>query len=763
MRQFSALFLCAVLVPSAVLAQAEKSPTALAKLIRSAHSGPWSAATTWAGGKVPGTGDRVQIRAADRVTYDVAAASHIRSLHVAGTLAFATDRDTLLKVGLLKVQPGTDASENGFDCDAHIPTVDPGTPLPTLLVGSPSQPVAREHTATIQLAYCDGMDRDSCPAIVCCGGRMEFHGSPLSRTWVKLGADVSAGATVIKLVEPVAGWRVGDRVIITATARDRGLSHALRPNPTSPAVAEPPLTEERVIRALDNTTVTLDRPLAHHHLGSGSYRGEIANLSRNVVVESAERTGVRGHTMYHRGSRGSIAYAEFRHLGKEGVLGRYALHYHLVRDTMRGSSVIGASIWDSANRWLTVHGTDYLVVRDCVGYQSVGHGFFLEDGTEAYNVFDRNLAVGALVGKPLPKQALPFDQNQGAGFWWANCLNTFTRNVACDCERYGFRFEATPADGFDLRLPVRQQDGTTPAVDVRTLPFIRFEDNEAHGTTYGLNLGEEGSDRPGRSDRHSGVGPDERHPLVIRNTRIWNARWGIRPETPCLLVDNLDLFACVYGIYRGKFNRHAYDGLTMSEVGIPEAFSQGQRPAGLEFPRSGNEAFARVGSRYSDQEEEKFRKLVASSPLALSPADAERLVRGSYNTGGKVDGKELPRIYEDPSKAKGSGVSCGPLKTVAFPRPLDPVDDLPPVTVITAVERSMDGRILVRGTTSDNGIVAHVRVNGHEARSVEKNFAQWEITLDKTSSDHIALLAAGEDKTGNVEKTPHKLTAFIKE
>jgi hypothetical protein len=98
--------------------------------------------------------------------------------------------------------------------------------------------------------------------------------------------------------------------------------------------------------------------------------------------------------------------------------GRYALHYHLCRDTMRGSSVIGASIWDSDNRWLTVHGTEYLVVRDCVGYKSIGHGFFLEDGTEVYNVFDRNLAVRAEEGRPLPGQMLPFDKNEGAGFWW---------------------------------------------------------------------------------------------------------------------------------------------------------------------------------------------------------------------------------------------------------------------------------------------------------------------------------------------------------
>jgi hypothetical protein len=201
----------------------------------------------------------------------------------------------------------------------------------------------------------------------------------------------------------------------------------------------------------------------------------------------------------------------------------------------------------------------------------------------------------------------------------------------------------------------------------------------------------------------------------------------------------------------------------MSAVAIPEAFSQGQRPAGLDFPRSGDAGFARVGSGYSDAEKAKFATLITAAPLALAPADAERLVRGSYNTGGKVDGKELPRIYEDPAKAEGTGVSCGPFATPAFPKPLDPVDDLPPATVITSVERAPEGRVVVRGTTSDNGTLKCVRVNGREAKATARNFAQWEITLEGAASGPITLLATGEDEAGNVEKTPHKLTVCIKE
>ena len=86
------------------------------------------------------------------------------------------------------------------------------------------------------------------------------------------------------------------------------------------------------------------------------------------------------------------------------------------------------------------------------GYRSVGHGFFLEDGTEVDNILDGNLAVQACQGSPLPGQILPFDRNEGAGFWWANSRNAFIRNVAVECDQYGFRYEAPTTAGFDGML-----------------------------------------------------------------------------------------------------------------------------------------------------------------------------------------------------------------------------------------------------------------------------------------------------------------------
>jgi hypothetical protein len=96
-------------------------------------------------------------------------------------------------------------------------------------------------------------------------------------------------------------------------------------------------------------------------------------------------------------------------------------------------------------------------------------------------------------------------------------------------------------------------------------------------------------------------------------------------------------------------------------------------------------------------------------------------------------------------------------RNLAFPKLLDPVDDLPPATVITHV-RGGDGKLVVRGTTSDNGTVKRVLVNGKEARALAANFAEWEIILEGTRSAGRKLSAHAEDEAGNVEKRPHEWT-----
>ena len=100
-------------------------------------------------------------------------------VHVAGTLTFSRDKSTRLDVGLLKIQPGEEASEDGFVCAVHDSAVkqekrepaparpdsatDAGTrapdaPPPALEVGTADDPIPAGVTATIRLVAFPGAD-----------------------------------------------------------------------------------------------------------------------------------------------------------------------------------------------------------------------------------------------------------------------------------------------------------------------------------------------------------------------------------------------------------------------------------------------------------------------------------------------------------------------------------------------------------------------------------------------------------------------------
>jgi hypothetical protein len=776
-RSISGALACAFVIGSAAVGAQGKF---VSFNTRSAHSGRWSDPNTWAGKRVAQAGDYVQIRAGDKVTYDVVSTQALRMVHVAGTLTFARDRSTRLDVGLLKVQPGDETTEDGFNCDAHPEpaAVHPKLPVADLEIGSPESPIPANVTATVRLVYFEGADRETTPAIIVCGGRWELHGAPLDHTWVKLGATAPPGASIVTLKETVTGWKVGDHILLTAS-KEAEHTGTFRANATGGKSGN---TEERVVTRLEGTTLTLDHPLEKEHIGTGPYRSEVADLSRNVIIESATPDGVRGHTMYHKGSRGSLSYAEFRHLGKEGVLGKYPIHFHLIGGSMRGSSVVGVSVWDSHNRWITIHGTDYLLVRDCIGYQSVGHGFFLEDGTEQYNILDHNLAVQAYHGKKLPKQVLGFDENEGAGFWWANGRNTFTRNVACENDLYGFRFEIAKRSDFDPTLELRLLDGTMEKRDVRTLPFFRFEANESHSEgLYSFNFGD---------DVNPSVHGDRQHPFIARNLLAWETHYVLRPNLQFFLMDGLTIYNGVYGVYHPDYDAHVYRNLYLNNV-ISEPINRGHDDDSIQYGTFTYENLTlencRIGrdpliqftctSPFPGQTGH-FRNLVLKNSrshdanvvdLGGGPRN-EKLENGVvyyfhdfFGPGKttKVVSARFPDLMKDGNYGSiegftGKDVRAAEVATVPFPVLLEPVDDLPPVTVILSVRRE-GNRLRVKGTTEDNGDIASVMVNGHPAalQASAPGIADWEIVVP-TPTNGI-LLAKAADKAGNIEKQGHVL------
>ncbi len=783
--------------------------------LESAGDGAWSDQATWKPQRLPRDGDRVRIAAGTTVTFDLERSPVVRSLDIEGVLRFARDRSTELNVGVVRIGSGGHDHGSGVE-DVHKTDQAPPRQLTSALeVGLPEAPIPAPHTARIRLHALEGMNLEDEPAIIARpGGRLDLHGAPLSRTWVKLGATAEPGASVVVLSQPVTGWRVGDEVIVTASEGRRvgpgGTYRAGQPR------SVPTETERRVIRAIDETRITLDAPLKFVHTGEGEFRSEVANLSRTVIVESAQPDIARGHTMHHWGSGGSLSYARFAHLGKEGVLGRYPIHFHLADDTLRGSSVVGVAVVDSHNRWITIHGTHYMVVRDCVGYQSVGHGFFLEDGTEVYNVLDRNLAVQAFRGRRLPKQELPFDPNDAAGFWWANGRNTLIRNVSCENDVYGFRYDMQMTRGFDSHLPIRQPDGSTAKVDVRTIPIWRFEKNEAHTEGfYGVVVAANGNSQPDtpirtpemlkRIESIDWTGPDTQHPHHLRDVTIWRTHYAFRPHSPSMLMENVRIARSTYGIYRPAFENQVYRGLHFSHIGS-EAFNRGMDDASAQTGR-----ITVDGIRFEHQGRDGRHPLIQISDNDLSPdGSAESHFRnieledihpgralvdrgGSVRADPVVEGDvpiylhdhfgpgrharvvsiktpeslRRPGKYVSGSPHIGSEALVAEVTDVEFPELLDPVDDQPPATILTwpaagASVSADEGRLRVRGTSTDNGRVAGVWVNGQPAQPLGEDFHQWEVTLEDIRPGRLRLEAWAEDAAGLSEITRHTLEIEVR-
>ena len=759
---------------------------------RTMKSGDWSDAATWQDARMPQAGDFVQVRAGHAVTYDVHSAVPIRMVHVAGILSFSRTKSTLLDVGLLKIEPGETTTEDGFDCHAG-PEAAPRAhghghatappPRPALEIGTPDEPIPAGIQATIRLRYHAGTNKETLPAIIACGGRWDVHGAPLGRTWLKLAESVKAGDTRVALAGLPEGWRIGDRIIVTTSvANGPGPEATFRQSGGRPKKVG---TEERVIKAIEGAALVLDRPLEKAHTGGGFKASEVANLSRNVVVESAQPSGERGHTMYHFGSSGGISYAEFRRLGKDGGLGKYPIHFHLVRDTMRGSGVLGASVWDSHNRWITVHGTDHLLIRDCVGYQSLGHGYFLEDATEQWNVFDRNLAVQAFNTTPLPKQVLPYDPNDGAGFWWANGRNTFTRNTACENDRYGYHFHLAEAGGFNPVLTLRKPDGTNAKSDVRKIPLLRFEDNESHGEgLFDFRFGDE---------TDTGVQGDREHPFIVRNLRAWNSHYVLRPNVRSFLVEGLRAENIAFGIYHPNYDEHVYRDMTFVDV-KNEPLNGGHDEESL---ARGNFTFERLVIEKSKLRNDPLIQLtgIGAKPglvghfREIAIRDCSSNLGGVVNFGGgprtnrtengvayyfhdmprtattlrvaSTKDKELLKTanYQSVAGWTGPGALAAEVEVREFPKLVEPVDDLPPATLITRVVVAGDKRRVI-GVTHDDGEVAAVTVNGQAATITAQHagVADWSIVLDAPADDSTAkrtITAAATDRAGNMELLPH--------
>uniref|UniRef100_A0A8C9AU62 hyaluronoglucosaminidase n=1 Tax=Prolemur simus TaxID=1328070 RepID=A0A8C9AU62_PROSS len=151
-------------------------------------------------------------------------------------------------------------------------------------------------------------------------------------------------------------------------------------------------------------------------------RAEVGILTRNVVIQGEMEDSCYaenqcqffdydtfgGHvTITKNFTSVHLSHVELRHMGQQ-QLGRYPLHFHLCGDVdYRGgyrhaTFVDGLSIHHSFSRCITVHGTNGLLIKDTIGFDTLGHCFFLEDGVEQRNTLFHNLGLLTKPGTLLP-------------------------------------------------------------------------------------------------------------------------------------------------------------------------------------------------------------------------------------------------------------------------------------------------------------------------------------------------------------------------
>ena len=142
-----------------------------------------------------------------------------------------------------------------------------------------------------------------------------------------------------------------------------------------------------------------------------------------------------------------------------GSVGRYALHWHLAghplswRDYMlqnnaygtyktdytRDARVQNSSNYCSFSRWVTIHGTNEVVVKNNVFFGAFGSGIFVEDGTELNSSIDHNLLVYNVLARPdvyintIPLYAnVSTDYSVPSLIWLKNSQTIVKRNVGCN-------------------------------------------------------------------------------------------------------------------------------------------------------------------------------------------------------------------------------------------------------------------------------------------------------------------------------------------
>ena len=732
-------------------------------MLTSINNGNWSDPNIWDAGRTPQFEDDVKIQLGHTVIYDVENTDPIRSIHIRGKLEFSKINNTHLVVGLIVLNPLE--TIDIFDrCSINQHPMDPvdHDNMPVLDIGTLNNPIPHNVNVMIELVHFDELDSNCGPAILNTSGILEINGNPV-KTWSKLAEEAIAGTTTLVTVDDT-NYFAGQTVLITGTEKEGDFVD----DSDSYRVTGNSQTEFRTIQAINGNVITLTQPLSFTHYANGLYAGEVALVNRNITIKTSEGEDVNGHTMTHHHGMQRISYAQFDRLGKEGILGRYPIHFHLLGNMSRGSYVIGNYISRSDNRFITVHGTQYALVKDNVGYQSIGHGYFLENGMEVFNVFHNNLSVLTYVGNKIPGQALEYDNNDGAGFWWANPMNVFKNNAVAETDKYGYLYDIRD----DIYLPILNADGTTETKQVERLPGFRFDDNEVHGCLKYSFWG-------------NGFSP-ETMPITIRNFKSWKNHYGFAPNGRNYYVSGLKIYDSAYGIYGPEPKDTKFENVTALNISNP-SFMLYKKPEGLivvdgitcSVKRSDRWAFRLTGKDVRPRScEAHIRNYNVLNGLMCTTeggnAKDTPLLSITFHDyyGDNQHAKVVPagQNHGDTTYGTESGFD-GQIKVgqVSGEFPISPIQDNDDILPVSFINYPRNGQhlsnnvVTVKGATMEKTPLTNVSVNGIPVTPLEDNYLLWEVDLVLPSNQRSDITVESIDVNGNIEVNNHTIHVHVGE
>uniref|UniRef100_A0A8C0WJR7 G8 domain-containing protein n=1 Tax=Castor canadensis TaxID=51338 RepID=A0A8C0WJR7_CASCN len=402
-----------------------------------------------------------------------------------------------------------------FDHD-KVPQTKGGEKISDLRVAHPgkicTRPIDIQATTmdgvnlSTEVVYKKGQDyRFACydQGRACQSYRVRFLCGKPVRPKLTVTIDTNVNSTILSLEDNVQSWKPGDTVVIASTDYSMYQAEEFQVLPCKACAP--------------NQVKVAGKPLYLHigeEIDGVDMRAEVGLLSRNILVMGATENKCYpygnhicnffdfdtfgGHIKFALGFKAAhLEGVELKHMGQQ-LVGQYPIHFHLAGDVDEKGGynpptyIRDLSIHHTFSRCVTVHGSNGLLIKDVVGYNSLGHCFFTEDGPEERNTFDHCLGLLVKSGTLLPSDRdskmcktitedsypgyIPKprqDCNAVSTFWMANPNNNLINCAAAGSEETGFWF-------IFHHVPTGPSEGMYSPGYSEHIPLGKFHNNRAH-------------------------------------------------------------------------------------------------------------------------------------------------------------------------------------------------------------------------------------------------------------------------------------------